>query len=143
VIQAGFSLEALRPTLAVIPFDTRDAAPEHHVLGEVLAEEMIRELSHSRDLNLISRRSTTAFRGRQVTLAEINAHLNADYVLSGPASPGCGLIKANALRPATCQRRSMVGSPRASTPPILRTPRRCSGASLKARGQQIAGRQTC
>jgi TolB-like protein len=45
VIQAGFSLEALRPTLAVIPFDARHAAPEHHVLGEVLAEEMIRELS--------------------------------------------------------------------------------------------------
>ena len=83
VIQPGFSLEALRPTLAVIPFAARDAGPEHHVLGEVLAEEMIRELSHSSDLNVISRLSTTAFRGRQVTLAEINAHLNADYVLSG------------------------------------------------------------
>jgi adenylate cyclase len=83
VIQPGFSLEALRPTLAVIPFTPRDAAPEHHVLGEVLAEEMIRELSCSPDLNVISRLSTTAFRGRQVTLAEINAHLNADYVLSG------------------------------------------------------------
>jgi class 3 adenylate cyclase/tetratricopeptide (TPR) repeat protein len=83
VIQPGFSLEALRPTLAVIPFTPRDAAPEHHVLGEVLAEEMIRELSHSPDLNVISRLSTTGFRGRQVTLAEINAHLNADYVLSG------------------------------------------------------------
>jgi adenylate cyclase len=83
VIQPGFALEALRPTLAVIPFTPRDAAPEHHVLGEVLAEEMIRELSHSPDLNVISRLSTTAFRGRQVTLAEINAHLNADYVLSG------------------------------------------------------------
>jgi adenylate cyclase len=83
VIQPGFSPEALRPTLAVIPFTARDAAPEHHVLGEVLAEEMIRELSHSPDLNVISRLSTTAFRGRQVTLAEINAHLNADYVVSG------------------------------------------------------------
>jgi adenylate cyclase len=83
VIQPGFSPEALRPTLAVIPFTPRNAAPEHQVLGEVLAEETIRELSHSPDLNVISRLSTTAFRGRQVTLAEINAHLNADYVLSG------------------------------------------------------------
>ena len=57
--------------------------PSISVLGEVLAEEMIRELSRSPDLNVISRLSTTAFRGRQVTLAEINAHLNADYVLSG------------------------------------------------------------
>jgi class 3 adenylate cyclase/TolB-like protein len=83
VIQPGFSLGELRPTLAVIPFTPRDAAPEHQVLGEVLAEEMIRELSHSSDLNVISRLSTTAFRGRQFALEEINAHLNADYVLSG------------------------------------------------------------
>lgn len=83
VILPGFSLEALRATLAVIPFTPRDASAEHHVLGEVLAEEMIRELSRSSDLNVISRLSTTAFRGRQVTLAEIKAHLNADYVLSG------------------------------------------------------------
>jgi adenylate cyclase len=83
VIQPGLALEALRPTLAVIPFTMLDAAPEHQVVGEVLAEEIIRELSCSPDLNVISRLSTTAFRGRQVTLAEINAHLNADYVLSG------------------------------------------------------------
>jgi adenylate cyclase len=49
----------------------------------VLAEEIIRELSHAPDLNVISRLSTSAFRWRQVSLAEINAHLNADYVLSG------------------------------------------------------------
>jgi adenylate cyclase len=83
VIQPGLALEALRPTLAVIPFTMLDAAPEHQVVGEVLADEIIRELSCSPDLNVISRLSTTAFRGRQVTLAEINAHLNADYVLSG------------------------------------------------------------
>jgi adenylate cyclase len=83
VIEAGFPFGELRPTLAVIPFTARDVAPEHHVLGEVLAEEIIRELSRSLDLNVISRLSTTAFRDRQVTLAEINAHLNSDYILSG------------------------------------------------------------
>lgn len=83
VIQPGFSLGELRPTLAVIPFAARDVAPEHHVLGEILAEEIIRDLSRLPDVNVISRLSTTAFRSRQATLAEINAHLNADYVLSG------------------------------------------------------------
>jgi adenylate cyclase len=82
-IMPAFSLGELRPTLAVIPFASRDAAADHHVLGEVLAEEMIRELSRSPDLNVISRLSTSAFRWRQSTLAEINTHLNADYVLSG------------------------------------------------------------
>ncbi len=83
MITPGFSLGELRPTLAVIPFTARDGTPEQHVLGEVLAEELIRELSRSPDVNVISRLSTTAFRGRVVTLAEVNAHLNADYVLSG------------------------------------------------------------
>jgi TolB-like protein len=82
-IMPAFSPGELRPTLAVIPFASRDAAADHHVLGEVLAEEMIRELSRSPDLNVISRLSTSAFRWRQATLAEINAHLSADYVLSG------------------------------------------------------------
>jgi TolB-like protein len=83
VINHGFSLGELRPTLAVIPFTARGVASEHRVLGEILAEEMIRELSRSPDLNVISRLSTTAFCGRQVTLGEINTHLKADYVLSG------------------------------------------------------------
>jgi adenylate cyclase len=34
-------------------------------------------------LNVISRLSTTVFRGREVSLASINANLNANYVLSG------------------------------------------------------------
>jgi tetratricopeptide (TPR) repeat protein len=34
-------------------------------------------------LSVISRLSTTAFRGRDATLTEISAHLSADYVLSG------------------------------------------------------------
>jgi adenylate cyclase len=79
----GFSLPDLLPTLAVIPFTPRNVSSEHHVLGEVLAEEIIRDLTRSPDLNVISRLSTTVFRGREVSLAEINAGLNADYVLSG------------------------------------------------------------
>jgi class 3 adenylate cyclase/TolB-like protein len=73
----------LRPTLAIVPFAGRDVSPDQNVIGEVLAEEMIRELSHSHDLNLISRLSTTAFRGRENVLDEISARLKANYILSG------------------------------------------------------------
>jgi adenylate cyclase len=82
-LQPGSSLADLLPTVAVIPFTPRNVSPDHHVLGEVLADEAIRDLSNSADLNVISRLSTTVFRGREVSLAEINAHLDADYVLSG------------------------------------------------------------
>lgn len=76
-------LGELLPTIAVIPFANRDVEDDHKVLGEILAEEMISALSRSPDLNVISRLSTNAFRGRRVNLEEISAHLNANYVLSG------------------------------------------------------------
>ncbi|MCB5175246.1 MULTISPECIES: adenylate/guanylate cyclase domain-containing protein [Microvirga] len=83
VIEPGVFVDDLRPTLAVVPFTTDDAGDEHHVLGEVLAEELIQDLSRSPELHVISRLSTTVFRGRDTPLAQISANLNADYVLSG------------------------------------------------------------
>jgi class 3 adenylate cyclase/tetratricopeptide (TPR) repeat protein len=83
VIEPHAAAEELRPTVAVIPFASRGGDPEHLVLGEVLADEMISALSRTSDLNIISRLSTTAFRGREIALGEVSAHLNASYVLSG------------------------------------------------------------
>jgi hypothetical protein len=52
------------PTLAVIPFVERAAAPEHQVVGEVLADVIIAALSRSSELDVISRLSTTRGRDR-------------------------------------------------------------------------------
>ncbi len=82
-IIAGFASADLRPTIAIIPFSARDTDADRQVLGDVLAEEIIRELSRSSELNVISRLSTSSFRWRQSSIAEISKHLNADYVLSG------------------------------------------------------------
>ena len=77
------SASELRPTLAVIPFVSRSSEPEHLILGEVLADEVISVLSQTSDLNVISRLSTTAFRGRDTAVSDVGAHLSASYVLSG------------------------------------------------------------
>jgi TolB-like protein/Tfp pilus assembly protein PilF len=86
VVRPVICFDDLAPTVAVVPFAPRYLTDDHHLLGEVLAEEIIRALSRTADLNLISRLSTTAFRGRDVTLAEVSAHLRADFVLSGSYS---------------------------------------------------------
>jgi TolB-like protein/class 3 adenylate cyclase/Tfp pilus assembly protein PilF len=83
VVEIGYSSGDLLPTLAVVPFTTRNPEDEHHVLGEVLAEELIQDLSRSPELHVISRLSTTAFRGREASLTQVSASLNANYVLSG------------------------------------------------------------
>ena len=71
----------LRPTLAVIPFSEHGAG--HLPIGEILAEELIASFSRSHELNVVSRLSTTAFRGRAASLDQVSAHLKANYVLSG------------------------------------------------------------
>ena len=87
---SGGSADELRPTIAVIPFSEHGQG--HEALGEILAEEVIAALSRSADLNVVSRLSTTAFRGRGATLDEVSAHLKATYVLSGAYRVASGAL---------------------------------------------------
>ncbi len=83
VIEPGFGAKQLLPAIAVIPFETRHAEPEVRLIGEVIAEDLIKCLSRSHDLTVISRLSTSPFRNRDTTKEAIGAHLKANYVLSG------------------------------------------------------------
>jgi adenylate cyclase len=83
MVAPAASYDELAPSIAVVPFTSRSAATDQGVVGEILAEEIIRRLSHSSDLKVVSRLSTTAFSGRNARLQDIGAHLGADYVLSG------------------------------------------------------------
>jgi class 3 adenylate cyclase/TolB-like protein/tetratricopeptide (TPR) repeat protein len=83
VIEPAGATGELRPTIAVIPFAARSGEPRHQVLGEVLADQVISSLSRTADMNVISRLSTTAFRGREATVEEVGALLHANYILSG------------------------------------------------------------
>ncbi|QCB45784.1 adenylate/guanylate cyclase domain-containing protein [Hydrogenophaga sp. PAMC20947] len=72
-----------RPSIAVIPFEARTPSPEHFVIGELIADGVITQLARSQHIRVISRMSTTAFRGRGATPGEINARLDAPFVLGG------------------------------------------------------------
>lgn len=84
VIQPRQVLPAdFRPTIAVIPFEARNNEPEHFVIGELIADGIIAQLSHSPDIRVISRLSTTAFRGRGSSMPAVESRLGASFVLSG------------------------------------------------------------
>jgi adenylate cyclase len=91
-VDAG-SFDELAPSIAVVPFASRSAATDQGVIGEILAEEVIRRLSQSAYLKVVSRLSTTAFSGRAASLQEISSHLGADYVLSGAYRAGGTRLK--------------------------------------------------
>src|SRR5436190_1756493 len=73
----------LRPTLAVIPLTLLSGGSPSLAVGEIIADEVIVALSRAPELRIVSRLSTTAFRGRKTQLKEIRALLGATYVLSG------------------------------------------------------------
>lgn len=83
VIKPSRSMDEMKPTIAVVPFAPSHVPADRDVIGEVLADEVIRALSRSPDLSVISRLSTTVLRGRDLPISEIGGLLNADYVLSG------------------------------------------------------------
>jgi adenylate cyclase len=68
-----------RPTVAVVPFEARSNYPEDFVIGELLADGIIAQLSRSADLRVISR---TALRGPGA-VSEAESRLAASFVLSG------------------------------------------------------------
>jgi class 3 adenylate cyclase/tetratricopeptide (TPR) repeat protein len=72
-----------RPSIAIIPFDARTPAPKYFVIGELIADGVIAQLARSQDIRVIARLSTTAFRGRHATPGEIDARLDASFVLCG------------------------------------------------------------
>ena len=89
-IRANRGFGNMLPTLAVIPFSNGGTL----VLGEVLAEELIRAISQSNRMNVISRLSTTQFRGSVMPASDIGKHLKANFVLSGTCREHDGKLMA-------------------------------------------------
>jgi adenylate cyclase len=71
------------PTIAVIPFVCRNPDPDHMAAGELIGDGIIAHLCHARHLRVISRLSTTVFRGREASMNQIERVLGATFVLSG------------------------------------------------------------
>lgn len=86
----------LQQTIAVIPFEARSNEPEHFAIGELIADGVIAQISRTAELRVISRLSSTSFRGRSTAGEAIANTLGATYALNGSyvASAGKLLITA-------------------------------------------------
>jgi TolB-like protein/class 3 adenylate cyclase/Flp pilus assembly protein TadD len=71
------------PTIAVLPFENLSGDPAQDYLADGISEDVIIELGRFRDLNILSRQSTSAYRGKAMDIRKIGAELRADYVLEG------------------------------------------------------------
>lgn len=74
---------ALKPTLAVLPFQCRLGYDPQDMLGVALAEEVIFQFSRSAELHVINGLSTRRLQGRDLALRQVATRLDADLVVSG------------------------------------------------------------
>jgi TolB-like protein len=75
-------LSADRPAVVVLPF-TNMGDPDQVYFSDGIAEDIITELARFRELLVIARNSSFAFRGKAVDIREVGRALNAEYVVEG------------------------------------------------------------
>ena len=79
----GFSMPKVDKSIIVLPFENISPDPEQEYFCDGMTEEIITDLSHVRDLLVISRSSAMTFKGTKKTIPEIAGVVNVRYVLEG------------------------------------------------------------
>jgi len=72
-----------KPTIAVLPFVNMSADPENEYFSDGLTEEIINALTKIKDLHVVARTSSFAFKGEKIDIREIGQKLNVETLLEG------------------------------------------------------------
>jgi TolB-like protein/Flp pilus assembly protein TadD len=72
-----------KPTLAVLPFENLSGDPEQAYFADGITEDIITALSRFRDIAVIARTSSFAFKGQAMPVAEIAEKLGVQYIVEG------------------------------------------------------------
>ena len=71
------------PAIAVLPFNNMSGDSQQDFFADGITEQLITELSRFRNLYVIARNSTFAYKGRAVDVRQVGRELNARYVVEG------------------------------------------------------------
>jgi class 3 adenylate cyclase/TolB-like protein/Tfp pilus assembly protein PilF len=82
----------LTASIAVIPLACLAGTALDAVIGDIVADGVIGQLSRSAELTVLSRLSTASLRGRELALDALRASTGARYVLSGSYAAGDGQV---------------------------------------------------
>ena len=70
-------------SIAVLPFDNMSGTAEQGYIGDGIAENIITDLSRFRDLTVIARNSSFAYKGKSTRVQDIRRELGVNYILEG------------------------------------------------------------
>jgi TolB-like protein len=72
-----------KPSIAVLPFDNIGGDPKWERFADGITEDIITDLSHSKDHVVIARTSTEVYEDKPIDVRQIGRVLNVKYVLEG------------------------------------------------------------
>jgi len=72
-----------KPSIAVLPFTNMSGDPEQEYFSDGLTEDIITALAHFRDVSVIARNSSFAFKGQSPDVTEVGRKLGVHFVVEG------------------------------------------------------------
>jgi len=85
-----------KPSIAVLPFDNMSSDPEQEFFSDGITEDIITELSRERDLFVIARNSTFAYKGKSPDVGQVARELGVKFILEGSVRKAGSRIRLNA-----------------------------------------------
>ncbi|MEE8187633.1 MAG: adenylate/guanylate cyclase domain-containing protein [Kiloniellales bacterium] len=85
-----------RPSIAVLPFVNLSDDPAQEYFADGMTEDLITDLSKISDLTVISRTSTSGYKGREIDIREVGEALNVRYVIEGSVRKVGEQVRINA-----------------------------------------------
>ena len=76
-----------KASIAVLPFDNIGGDSKWDRFADGITEDIITDLSHSKDLVVIARNSTEVYKGKPADIRQVGRDLNVKYVLEGSIQP--------------------------------------------------------
>jgi TolB-like protein/class 3 adenylate cyclase/Flp pilus assembly protein TadD len=85
-----------RPSIAVLPFVNISGDDEQEYFSDGMTEDLITDLSKISGLTVISRTSTSGYKGKKIDIREVGEALDVRYVLEGSVRKAGEQVRINA-----------------------------------------------
>jgi adenylate cyclase len=85
-----------KASIAVLPFENIGNASQWGRFADGITEDIVTDLSHSKDLFVIARNSTEVYKGKHADAINVGRDLGIRYVLQGSIQPNADQIRVTA-----------------------------------------------
>jgi adenylate cyclase len=94
--ESDLPTESEKISIAVLPFSNMSGDPGQEYFSDGITENIITDLARFRDLMVIARNSTFAYKGKDVKTQDVSRELGARYILEGSVQKSADRVRITA-----------------------------------------------